>query len=683
MGNLGQAVQQAGLADIGAVSAAGSLQQQNAQRYLDAQYNEFLRQQQYPFQQAQAYSQLFPAAPTTSSSWSTSFKKGGLARFADGGRFRDEWQIPEEVQAGRDKKRFSILASELVDNPDDQDLLDELIRAGATPEDIDLIKADVENDQDSRAVVPVSSGGDLPPMLHSLMGQGQRDQQAQMSLAQQAMSQRQKLLDQTSTSGSLSPVKEPSLGEKLGRAMMEASAQGPAHWGQLIGRSGAAYYASEDAREKENQARELARIKIQESLIPDVSKLSRSSSFKFSKFGQMLVEMGYTPGTPEFNAKMQELMTQEQAGGGELSVAGRIARDEGYKPGTPEYGRRVNEIVERELGVKEQGVEIRRDTAGTYRGNLDARNTDLGLRYGPTGLTSPAAPARQSGMGGASGLSPQISGTTPTAPPAQGVSTERPGSPYVQSQGEEGTVFDVHPGVLKYENQGLPRARALERWDEEQKGYDKLLAERDESGISLTATDLGRADILNEEVYKKGIVPPVLFNAPYSSELSAIVSDTGEKRAELNALGARMIPALTKGLTPVSNVDAQSMAKAGIGAQNSYVVNKTNIQRARSSLLLIKEQDNFYAAAQAMGLGPAEAKTEWNNYIKNNPMFNLKRVEKTGALHYNIPLEERNDVLNEYINGLQSRHFEKLQTRGFSPKPRETSADQRRIEVDW
>ena len=683
MGNLGQAVQQTGLADIGAVSAAGSLQQQNAQQYLDAQYNEFLRQQQYPFQQAQAYSQLFPAAPTTSSSWSTSFKKGGLARFADGGRFRDEWQIPEEVQAGRDKKRFSILASELVDNPDDQDLLDELIRAGATPEDIDLIKADVEKDQESGSMIPVSPRGDLPPMLQSLMGQDKRDQQAQMSLAQQAMSQRQKLLDQISTSGSLSPMKEPSLGEKLGRAMMEASAQGPAHWGQLIGRSGAAYYASEDAREKENQARELARIKIQESLIPDVSKLSRSSSFKFSKFGQMLVEMGYTPGTPEFNSKMQELMTQEQAGGGELSVAGRIARDEGYKPGTPEYGRRVNEIVERELGVKEQGVEIRRDTAGTYRGNLDARNTDLGLRYGPTGLPSPAAPTRQSGLGGASGLSPQISSTTTTVPQAQVVSTERPGSPYVQSQGEEGTVFDVHPGVLKYENQGLPRARALERWDEEQKGYDKLLAERDESGISLTATDLGRADILNEEVYKKGIVPPVLFNAPYSSELSAIVSDTGEKRAELNALGARMIPALTKGLTPVSNVDAQSMAKAGIGAQNSYVVNKTNIQRARSSLLLVKEQDNFYAAAQAMGLGPAEAKTEWNNYIKSNPMFNLKRVEKTGALHYNIPLEERNDVLNEYINGLQSKHFEKLQTRGFSPKPRETSADQRRIEVDW
>lgn len=98
MGNLGQAVQQMGLADIGATNAAGLQQQQNAQQYLDAQYNEFLRQQQYPFLQAQAYSQLFPAAPSASSSWSTSFKKGGLARYADGGRFQENDLIEDQLQ---------------------------------------------------------------------------------------------------------------------------------------------------------------------------------------------------------------------------------------------------------------------------------------------------------------------------------------------------------------------------------------------------------------------------------------------------------------------------------------------------------------------------------------------------------------------------------------------------------
>lgn len=193
MGNLGQAVQQMGLADIGATNAAGLQQQQNAQKYLDAQYNEFLRQQQYPFLQAQAYSQLFPAAPSASSSWSTSFKKGGLARYADGGRF------PRE-------------------EPDD--LISDLISRN------------------------LSSPSDLPDLA-------QQAGQMRMNMAQSLPTQ---------------ALPERSMVDRLGSALFQASAQGPAHWGTLLGRVGSAFYGEEEARQAENRRLEQVKRAMQERL---------------------------------------------------------------------------------------------------------------------------------------------------------------------------------------------------------------------------------------------------------------------------------------------------------------------------------------------------------------------------------------------------------------------------------
>lgn len=90
LGNLGQAVQQAGLTDVGALTSAGALQQGQEQKALDVGYQNWQQQQQYPWQQLTQYKSLFPAAPSVTESWQTSFKKGGLARYADGGSFSED-----------------------------------------------------------------------------------------------------------------------------------------------------------------------------------------------------------------------------------------------------------------------------------------------------------------------------------------------------------------------------------------------------------------------------------------------------------------------------------------------------------------------------------------------------------------------------------------------------------------
>ena len=178
---------------IGALTAAGKSQQENAQQYLDKQYNEFLRQQQYPFLQAEAFGKMFPAAPTASTSWSTSFKKGGLARYADGGRFSRE-------------------------EPDD--LISNLI---------------------SRNLSSSSS----PPELAQQAGQ------MRLNMSQELPTQ---------------AIPERSMADRLGSALFHASAQGPAHWGQLIGRAGSAFYGEEEARQAENRKLEQEKRVMQERL---------------------------------------------------------------------------------------------------------------------------------------------------------------------------------------------------------------------------------------------------------------------------------------------------------------------------------------------------------------------------------------------------------------------------------
>lgn len=193
LGNLAQAQQQLSIGDYGQLLNAGQIQQAQQQKELDALYDQFQQKQQYPWQQLDQYAKLFGAGtPQQSTNWSASFKKGGLARFADGGRF------PRE---------------------DSDDLISELI---------------------SRNL-----GASSPSELPELAGQ-MRLQMAQGLDAQ--------------------TLPERSLVDRLGSAMFQASAQGPAHWGQLIGRAGSAFYGEEAAREAENQRREQEKRALQERL---------------------------------------------------------------------------------------------------------------------------------------------------------------------------------------------------------------------------------------------------------------------------------------------------------------------------------------------------------------------------------------------------------------------------------
>jgi len=194
LGNLAQAQQQLSIGDYGQLLNAGTIQQQQQQKERDAQYEQWGKKQQYPWEQLGNYAKLFGAGtPQQSNNWSASFKKGGLARYADGGRF------PRE-------------------EPDD--LISDLISSNL-------------------------SSPSSPPELAQQAGQ------MRLNMAQELPAQ---------------ALQERSMIDRLGSALFQASAQGPAHWGQLIGRAGSAFYGEEEARQAENRKLEQEKRAMQERL---------------------------------------------------------------------------------------------------------------------------------------------------------------------------------------------------------------------------------------------------------------------------------------------------------------------------------------------------------------------------------------------------------------------------------
>lgn len=195
LGNLAQARQQLAIGDYGQLLNAGQLQQQQQQKELDAKYAMWQQEQQHPWQQMGNWADMLGKAgtPQQSSNWQVAFKKGGLARYADGGRF------PRE-------------------EPDD--LISDLISRN------------------------LSSPSSLPELA----------QQA----GQMRLNMAQNLTPQT--------LPERSMLDRLGSALFQASAQGPAHWGTLLGRAGSAFYGEEAAREAENQRRGQENRSMQERL---------------------------------------------------------------------------------------------------------------------------------------------------------------------------------------------------------------------------------------------------------------------------------------------------------------------------------------------------------------------------------------------------------------------------------
>ena len=239
LGNLAQARQQLSIGDYGQLLNAGTLQQQQNQAVLDAKREKWDEKQKYPWERLNNYAELFGAGtPQQNSSWQTSFKKGGLARYADGGRF-----------------------------PDPMSIIDKMRADGITDEEI-------QRDFDTGGSAYRSR---LIPYIRRPQDILQSDdvgatQSAQNSIMQRAFDERVKLLERARVAKYLQPIEEGDIISNISEAMMRSSAEGPAHWGQLIGRSGAAYFDKKNAVQSENKARELARLALEEKITPEVGR---------------------------------------------------------------------------------------------------------------------------------------------------------------------------------------------------------------------------------------------------------------------------------------------------------------------------------------------------------------------------------------------------------------------------
>lgn len=264
LGNLGATRSQLGIADYGTLFNAGQTQQQNAQNQLDVNYNNWQQKQQYPWQQLQNWQGLFGVnTPQQSSSWSTQLKKGGLVRYAEGGRFRkgeepDPWkEINARViaeQPDRDRLRKTLLLRELEQNPEDPNLAYELRQM----EDVDsVMMGQVESD-------PIRGANDL---VRQVMSQ-KVPENPRMELIKKVLGDRESF--QQRLREALAPMEEPGELQKIGRAMLTSGAQGPANYGQLIGRAGDAYFSGEDERTAANKDREIARLSLEEKSLPSI-----------------------------------------------------------------------------------------------------------------------------------------------------------------------------------------------------------------------------------------------------------------------------------------------------------------------------------------------------------------------------------------------------------------------------
>jgi hypothetical protein len=85
------------------------------------------------------------------------------------------------------------------------------------------------------------------------------------------------LADKVQNSPSMKPTPELPVGQRLGRAMMEAGAQGPANLGQIVGRTGKAYYDQEDARNTGNFEKERLKYDLASRIMPQAPSGNRGS----------------------------------------------------------------------------------------------------------------------------------------------------------------------------------------------------------------------------------------------------------------------------------------------------------------------------------------------------------------------------------------------------------------------
>ncbi len=211
--NLGSSIQQMGNQDIGTLNTLGQQQQATQQKQLEADYGQFQRKTNYPWEQLNNWGNLFKVgtpqssssssgSSSSSSGWSTAFKKGGLARFADGGEFQSDDLIQQQLQ------KLQALSA--------------------------------------RPQVPA------PP-----------------NYADEVMGMRRNFMDKIAASNR--PIQEPPIMQQIGEAMLRGAAGGPGNIGQLVGRAGTSYFDAQAGREAENNLREMARLALEERALPNAT----------------------------------------------------------------------------------------------------------------------------------------------------------------------------------------------------------------------------------------------------------------------------------------------------------------------------------------------------------------------------------------------------------------------------
>ena len=209
--NLGSSIQQMGNQDVGTLNTLGQQQQATQQKQLEADYGQFQRKTNYPWEQLNNWGNLFKVgtpqssssssgSSSSSSGWSTAFKKGGLARFADGGEFQSDDLVQQQLSKLRD----------------------------------------------------LSAQRSAPP-----------------NYADEVMGMRRNFMDKIAASNR--PIQEPPIMQQIGEAMLRGAAGGPGNIGQLVGRAGTSYFDAQAGREAENNRREMARLALEERALPNAT----------------------------------------------------------------------------------------------------------------------------------------------------------------------------------------------------------------------------------------------------------------------------------------------------------------------------------------------------------------------------------------------------------------------------
>src|SRR5574337_966488 len=293
--------QQLGQSDIQSLFGYGTQAQQTEQNRLNAQYQEWLRQQQVPMQGLTAWGGLFGAGklPSTVTTTGTTgaFKRGGLidlkatptvnlvnsgqrallgyaktrggkaVNFKKGGAVPPEdpsWKISNELQKERDKDRAEILGQELLDNPEDEMLKKEIAYEEAKGNPVPVVTAPALN------TVPVDTDAEeeTTPIAKDAMSSiaAQR-----MALVNDLLGQKRVLAERIRTDPNLAPIAEPDLTDRLARAVYEGAAAPAKGLGTFAGNVGTSYYANKDALAKENARRALLGYGLEEKLQDKIS----------------------------------------------------------------------------------------------------------------------------------------------------------------------------------------------------------------------------------------------------------------------------------------------------------------------------------------------------------------------------------------------------------------------------